>query len=730
MRILIAIFVAFTFSACSGGGGGSSSTPIPGPGPGPGDGRLPNPDQFKFPIHSDACIKSFFAVSDWQEELARQIKFGDAPCVKKVLQLGAKVNEPVNAATWGRDLVPPIHYALTDSALFFSKSKDLGIGVIKALVEAGADVNAKDSAGRTALWVALSPEILKDYVNPAAYLIQSKKADLEARFQRSDTPLLDLLRRKEQKLVELLISQGANIHARTSEGVTTLQYAIKGDMEPIALTLLAKGVDPAAPDLSGNTALHNSALEKMEKLSKAIIDQFSVEVLNARNRDRETALLLATRMNVSATVRALLDKGADANLASDRELPLHAALRAGFDELITLLIPKTANLNQPDSRKDTPLHLAVERASAAQVKALLEHGVNANVVNSENLTPLMLALVAKDAGKVGVLIPRSNVDLKGSKGQTALFHAQTQNDIRALRAAGANLNVKDEEGKTPVAHFIHSNKTDVANELIAAGADLSWQHPINRSTLLHIAIEKDNVALAETLITQGLKANALDSLNRNPVFFASSVAAINLLTRNGANVNQASSLNTTPLLLQVQGYVKAGGRQYAPIVQRLIELGADVNVSDDEGKSLLHLAVGYVAWRIDVDFTYYPELVKLLLERGAKVNALDQQMNSPLHVADTEVEVRLLLEAGAKRDLKNIERKTALQLNEGQQVVFKRDVDRLLLRIPDLEERLGKATDQMVRQLLERQIQELRTDLVIRNKRLDMLNRILALLRQ
>ena len=63
-------------------------------------------------------------------------------------------------------------------------------------------------------------------------------------------------------------------------------------------------------------------------------------------------------------------------------------------------------------------------------------------------------------------------------------------------------------------------------------------------------------------------------------------------------------------------------RDKKPIVQLLLEHGADVNAEDNNYSTPLHLAT-----------SLEPEIVQLLLQHGADTNALDQSHRTPLHLA-------------------------------------------------------------------------------------------------
>lgn len=106
------------------------------------------------------------------------------------------------------------HAAATDNLFTAVKSKD--ITALVAMVERGADVNAKDDVGQTPLMMAAT-------------------------------------QRGSEKLIEQLVFQGADIRARDKNGMTALMHAAgKGEVQN-AEQLLQLGVDPDIKDNSGKT---------------------------------------------------------------------------------------------------------------------------------------------------------------------------------------------------------------------------------------------------------------------------------------------------------------------------------------------------------------------------------------------------------------------------------------------------------------------------------------------
>ena len=90
-------------------------------------------------------------------------------------------------------------------------------------------------------------------------------------------------------------------------------------------------------------------------------------------------------------------------------------------------------------------------------------------------------------------------------------------------------------------------------------------------------------------------------------------------------------------------------------VQFLLDLGADINIVDNKGCSLLMYADSK-----DLD------MIQFLLDAGIDVNKVDKSGNTALmkHIWNPEV-IKLLLKAGANVNSQNNEGKTALQIAQG-----------------------------------------------------------------
>ncbi len=149
--------------------------------------------------------------------------------------------------------------------------------------------------------------------------------------------------------VQQLMSQGANVNARTRAGLTALSLAVIHGHDEIALWLIQQGASLDARDRSGDrqqkypgySPVHYAALYGRTRVLSAMLDA-GVSV-NLRDRNGYTLLMLASENGHLETVKLLLKRGADPFARSALgETALDCARRSGNPELIQLLTQAVA----------------------------------------------------------------------------------------------------------------------------------------------------------------------------------------------------------------------------------------------------------------------------------------------------------------------------------------------------------------------------------------------------
>ena len=150
-------------------------------------------------------------------------------------------------------------------------------------------------------------------------------------------------------ILRLLLEQGANIDAATTDGGTALHHsALRGDHD-IVLLLLDGGANMYAAAEDGKTALHYSAVRGHTSIVQLLLDR-GANIDDAVS-DGKTALHYSAAKRYTSTIQLLLDRGANIDAAAkDGQTALHysavSILRPSSSCLTgaptSTLLPKTA----------------------------------------------------------------------------------------------------------------------------------------------------------------------------------------------------------------------------------------------------------------------------------------------------------------------------------------------------------------------------------------------------
>jgi hypothetical protein len=168
--------------------------------------------------------------------------------------------------------------------------------------------------------------------------------------------------------------------------------------------------------------------------------------LDVRDAAKRTPLLIAIDRGHLEAAALLIEAGADINAqAENMDTPWLLAGARGHAALIRLMLPRKPDLKLRNRFGGTALIPACERGHVEAVRLLLTSGIDVNHVNNLGWTCLLEIVILGDGG------PR---------------HVEI---TKLVLAAGANPNLADRDGVSPLTHARRKGQGEVAQLIEAAG---------------------------------------------------------------------------------------------------------------------------------------------------------------------------------------------------------------------------------------------------------------------
>lgn len=393
-----------------------------------------------------------------------------------------------------------------ETALVRTRDRD----VFRLYLEEGANPCVCNAEG-VPLLVCVAREDRRDLVEQLLVhkcLAEQKLARKDRSFLKeylSQAPceaLLTLVDRNDMEQVRWLVELGAGLQARDRQGQGVLHKACTGAM---VRYLLDHGADPLVVDNEGNTPLHMSTVcsdaEAVELLLQHGLD------VNARNAAGRTPLFAS--YDGSAT-SVLLQHHAD----------LHARDRLGYTALMRcdigtdtmeVLLGAGLDIDARDNNGETALmHMHYD----FQLEFLLDHGADVNATDNKGWTVLMQMAVRPCLGRrkaelMKFLLERgADPNIKDKEGCSVLMHALRRHrywaEIQVLADHGADARVVDKEGRGVLHHCLMYSWPEHVPDLLAMGADPNLRDAAGKTPLV-LLLEKGNTKSAATLWARGAR---------------------------------------------------------------------------------------------------------------------------------------------------------------------------------------------------------------------------------
>ena len=524
-----------------------------------------------------------------------------------------------------------------ENAQIFDAIKANDHNAIQKLINSNVSLEATNDEGLTPLQYALSLDLLA----PTRILFRYG-ASILLSDEHLASALVNATKKNNLEMLRLLISVGADIHQPYKNDKPLVQIALESHHADAAQLLLdAKAdLDPHAPFVS-IIMCYAARTEHADLIRVLLAAKASVDVTN---KYENTPLYFAAKNNHTAVMEMLL--AADTNTMARANAVYAAAIKEDSQALKTLLRMKVAidvgppgftalerlvkeqnhgaaeiliaagaKLHPMSPIGYKALWTAVGNGDAKAVRVLLSAKVSTTIPNEQGRRPLDVALAkghtevanlllnppsapgkttnataqkTAKASSIAVLTPSPSVSPAPSSAVT-LFSTKDADVIQELIDAKASVDVKNEDGLTPLQVALRHSFLAPAKVLMKAGARLS-PSDTSANPALFTAANSGDADLVQLLVSAKVNVNVSNKVGKTPIQLA-----LQMFHSGAARVLLEAKAEVDPTAEYINNAViSAAVKGEAEVMRLLLAVKAPVEtIVDDKGRNPLHVAKAF-----------------------------------------------------------------------------------------------------------------------------------------
>lgn len=554
---------------------------------------------------------------------------------------------------------------LNDNCLQMAVTKMI---VFEELLAAGHDINRADSKHRTALHFS----VFNKNSEMSAFLIKSG-IDINARYTLPDVHIgqsaLQLaVQQCQPKTVKLLLNGGATIENK-AEFEDLLELAVRHNSKEMVQILTECG--------RYKTSVMESSLFLAAICAyNDIVTHFLEIPINPNiTSDSMTPLHMAAMVNSIAVAKTLLSKGAHIESKNKNgETALMLASCSGHTDMVRMLLAKGARINTQNNSLNSPLQAAAKYGFDDMIIVLLENGADVEMKDNEGRTSIGMAVGDNHLKCVRNILKLRKINLNKQycdAGLTLLHIAAEQGNLEVtecLVGHGADIHGRNANNSKPIQSAAREGRINIVEYYLQKGLNVN-EPGLGNETPLHSAAATNQSTMVNYLLSKGANANAVNKEQLKPIDIAvylSLKETVKILMCHSSispiirKTNLTSDMSTLIKILDDLN-IAVKSNKHVEIKRLITTENAQVNSKYGDNTTILH----YAAWK------GFLESAKVILQNGGDPNLIGKNNSTPLHYAvkfGHLLIVKQLLAHGAIFDRKCANGKTPVDLCENQEI--------------------------------------------------------------
>ena len=361
------------------------------------------------------------------------------------------------------------------------------------------------------------------------------------------------------------------------------------------------GADIGIIDVEGKTALHFAATSSSSPPGKLL------------------SALVNMKTRGSSSVLCWQDY--------DGRQPLHLAVTSANPDMVAAIIKQpSCMINALDQRDRTPLHYAAIQGQEDIARLLLEAGAKSDTLDEAGASAGHLAVQSGDEKTISVFIEKNQCQQLDSQKRTPLMWAVALERVAIVKMLRCDPDTRDKMGYSALHIAVSNNVPSCIQPIIGLGADINIRNDEGETPVMLASMMGHEVILA-SLLKAGAAINLVDVGGGGCLHMASGsghIPCIALLLKNGVEVDLSDNTGTTALMMASSGGHKAA-------VSMLLEAGASLDKQNGQGMCALYSAVhgGHL------------DLVRMFLEAGSYPNNVVRTKEGQWTALDTAMRKEL-----------------------------------------------------------------------------------------